>query len=95
MNCVNKHVPHIQPGIIFTSLHCLLASTLTGSTTEYDILSSVLLVRYEQTSLLSANHTSKATISRRKIDLAPKLDIASINPLPCPAAPEIQIILKL
>ena len=29
--------------------------------------------------LLSVKHTSKATIYRRKINLAPKLDIASIN----------------
>ena len=29
--------------------------------------------------LLSVKHTSKATTSRRKINLAPRLDIASIN----------------
>ena len=93
--------PIIQPEIIlhlcivYLKLFCIFASTLTGSTTEYDILSSVLSVRYEQISLLSVNHASKATVSHRKIDLTPKLDITSINPLPCPATLKIRIILKL
>ena len=49
----------MQPGSIFTSVHCLIGSTLTGSATEYaeyDILSSVVSVRYEQISLLSAKN---------------------------------------
>ena len=77
MGYVNKHLPYHTTWdyfYIFALSTCIYTNWI-----NYCLWHSFIRpIRYEQISLLSASHLSKATISCRKIDLAPKLDIASV-----------------
>lgn len=61
-----------QPKITFAFLHCLLASALPGSATEYNFLSSVLSVRYKpipKLDITSINPLQFATATKIPLNL--------------------------
>ena len=65
--------------------HCFTCMCISGWT----------FLRCKHISSLFLYHTSPVTMSLLRINLTLKLDIASINPLPCPAAPYKRIMCML